>query len=188
MPTGQFSGYTGDTLVHLANGGRKYMHDLASGDELLAYGSSTGAVVRHVIRFEYDGFIALVAAGIATTRYTLYRDLTTGADTTPIIAGCRTIYYHGPIYNFSCRNTNTQSPDTNSNPEQTEHVFVTGSNPAVSQIGTFEISKNTSDEIIKAIMTEDTNYSSEPRIINLAGVWSDPPGLVTQRHPRTATV
>lgn len=182
MNTGHFSGYTGDTLVHLANGSRKYMRDLAPGDELQLHNSETGAIITRIIQYEFDGFISLVAPGISTTKYTIYHDLTTGTDTTPIIANCRTLYYRGTIYNFSCQHTTYQKIN------EPNPVFIMGTAPSLSQIGTYDIYKHPyGDELIRTIH-EGTNTLSTQTIIYLAGLWADPPGQITQRHPKTASV
>lgn len=94
MPTGEFSGYTGDTLIHLANGTRKYMRDIEPGDELRLQDSSTIKIAQ-VFSFEFEGFISLVAPGLTTTRYTILHDLTTHEDTTPMELNKPTLYYHG---------------------------------------------------------------------------------------------
>ena len=146
MPTGQFSGYTGDTLVHLVNGTRKYMHDLAPGDELQLHDSSgSPAEICDVIKFQFDGFISLVAPGLSTTRYTIYHDFTTGEDTTPQAQNKPTLYYQGLLYNFILKS-------------EISSTILMGTNPNAAQIGIYDISKNPDNCMFEfAIM--DSNIS-----------------------------
>lgn len=172
MQTGQFSGYTSDTLVHLANGERKYMSDLAPGDELKLHDSSgSSAEITEVIRFQFDGFISIAAPGLYTTRYTICHDFTTGKDTTPLELNKPTLYYQGLLYNFFLKS-------------QISSTIIMGSNPSISQIGIYDIGKNP-DNCAFALATMDSNCSGHTLV---PGIWSDPPGLVTQRHPKTTTV
>ena len=173
MPTGHFSGYTGDTLVHLANGDRKYMCDLAPGDELKQHDSSVvlQAIVGEVIRFQFDGFISLVAPGLSTTRYTTYHNFNTGNDTAPLELNKPTLYYQGLLYNFLLKS-------------QISSTIIMGTNPTASQIGIYDIGKNP-DNCAFLFATMDSNCSGYTLVPD---IWSDPPGQITQRHPKTATV
>lgn len=172
MPTGYFSGYTGDTLVHLVNGSRKYMRDLAPGDELKQhYSSGLPAEIGEVIRFQFDGFISLVAPGLSTTRYTIYHDFTTCEDTTPQEQNKPTLYYQGLLYNFFLKS-------------QISSTIVMGSNPITSQIGIYDIGKNL-DNCMFVFATIDSNCSGHTLVPN---TWQDPPGQITQRHPKTASI
>jgi len=173
MNTGHYSGYTGDTLVHLDNGTRKYMCDLAPGDELKLrdFNFWKRAVVSRIIKFEFDGFISLVAPGLRTTRYTIYHDYNTGEDTTPEEQNKPTLYYRGLLYNFFI--TEYDVPCINM-----------GTDPTASQIGIYDIDNRVRDDITFtwALSGEDSGVVLIPVIL------ADPPGLVTQRHPKIATV
>ena len=173
MPIGHFSGYTGDTLVHLANGDRKYMCDLAPGDELKQHDSSVGlqAIVSEVIRFQFDGFISLVAPGLSTTRYTTYHNFNTGNDTAPLELNKPTLYYQGLLYNFLLKS-------------QISSTIIMGTDPTTSQIGIYDIGKHP-DNCMFLFATMNSNNSGNTLVPD---IWSDPPGQISQRHPKTATV
>jgi hypothetical protein len=161
MPTGKYCGYTGDTLVHLAYGERKYMRDLAVGD-LIKINVNEGdfASVTHVFQFKFDGFISLVAPGITTTRYTTYDDLVTGLDTTPEQQNKPTLYYKGTLYNFMIDDCGNASS------------VIMGTNPSS---GPGMLAFNSPRNIHDSASTIDTF------IRELNGVWCDPPGVVSKR-------
>jgi hypothetical protein len=165
MPTGQFSGYTGDTLIHLANGTRKYIHDLAPGDELQLHDSAS-IKVSEVFSFEFDGFISLVAPGLTTTRYTIYHDFSTNNDTTPQEQNKPTLYYRGLLYNFFIESM-ISSP------------IIVGSNHSTSLVGIFDIGRNPDNCMFVLLDTGSIGSKLMPQ-----GIWQDPPGIITQRHPK----
>ena len=148
------------------------MRDLAPGDELKQHDSSgSPAEICDVIRFQFDGFISLVAPGLSTTRYTIYHDLVTGLDTTPQEQNKPTLYYQGPLYNFILKS-------------QISSTIIMGTNPSASQIGIYNIAKNPDNcAFVLAI-----SYSNISGNILMPDTWLDPPGQVTQRHPKTASI
>lgn len=165
MPEGKFSGYTGDTLIHLADGTRKYMCDLAPGDELQLHNSSS-IKVNYVFTFEFNGFVSLVAPGLTTTRYTIYHDFTTNNDTTPQEQNKPTLYYHGLLYNLVSA-SNLSSP------------IMAGSNPRTTSVGIYDYSFNPDN---CSFILLDKGKSGD-RLIP-SGIWEDPPGVITQRHAK----
>jgi hypothetical protein len=165
MPIGQYSGYTGDTLIHLADGTRKYIRDLAPGDELQLHDSSIIKVAQ-TFTFEFDGFISLVAPGLTTTRYTIYHDFTTNNDTTPEEQHKPTLYYHGPLYNFFTDSYISRP------------IIVSG-NPITSPLGIYDIGRNPDNCAFILLDKGNTGDNFIP-----TGIWEDPPGIITQRHPK----
>jgi hypothetical protein len=161
MTTGEFSGYTGDTLIHLANGTRKYMCDLEAGDELRLHDSST-IKISSIFSFEFEGFISLVAPGLTTTRYTILHDLTAHKDTTPLELNKPTLYYHGMLYNITI-DTKLSSP------------VIIGS----TSFGIYDFSHNPDNCLF--VMFDKGNPGDK---LMPSGIWQDPPGIITQRHPK----
>lgn len=166
MPTGKYCGYTGDTLVHLAYGERKYMRDLAVGDLVkIKVNEGDFALVTHVFQFEFDGFISLVAPGITTTRYTTYEDPVTGLDTTPEQQSKPTLYYKGTLYSFMIDNSvNASSVVMGTNPSYGPGMLAFNSTRTVREFAQAELFANGGD-----------------RPNALSGLWCDPPGEVTKR-------
>ncbi len=154
MPTGQFAGYTGDTLIHLADGSRKYMRDLAVGDELIVVGieSDLNKTIKVIskIKFQFDGFIKLVAPGIGATQFTL----PINTDNKP-----PTLYYKGPMYHFVTNPTGIS--------------IKAGSQPDTHEI--YAMFRDDPDcRTMLMALAESPNGE-------LPGVWCDPPGVVTKR-------
>ena len=154
MLTGQFAGYTGDTLIHLADGSRKYMRDLAVDDELIVVGQDSDShktiKVISKIKYQFDGFIKLVAPGIGATQFTL----PINTDNKP-----PTLYYTGPMYHF-VTNPSALSIMAGSRPDNKGIYSMFGDDP---------------DGRIM-LMASDESPDGE-----LPGVWCDPPGVVTKR-------
>ncbi len=177
MPTGKYSGYTGDTLVHLAGGERKYMRDLAPGDMIKFKEGEGAAAVIHVIQFEFDGFISLLAPGIITTRFTPYMDPDNGIVTPRKPNDKPTLYYKGPMYHFRLEWEKDQ--DTLTRPLMMGSTA--GSSPGMyafnASIGHAIVNPEQQDDF-----TETRNSHDGNRVpITLPGVWCDPPGEVTKR-------
>ncbi len=164
MPVGEFSGYTGDTLIHLADGTRKYMRDLEPGDELRLHDSST-IKVAEIFTFEFDGFISLVAPGLTITQYTTYYDPTTHSITTPQSQHKPTIYYRGILYNYYLYTTEIGSP------------IIAGSNSST-PFGILDIGMNDDN----FLFDKHDNYRTHGPKFVLPHIWQDPPGIITDRY------
>lgn len=158
MPTGQYTGYTGDTLIHLADGKHKYMWDLAVGDLVNAQEDCYNCTrVANKIVFQFDGFITLVAPGISTTRYTKVYDDTTAKALD--IKQKPTIYYKGPMYNFTTT---------------ADHGPIMAGN-AADMYWIYPLNKH------NPLDKPQLNALAESPCGTLLDVWCDPPGVVTKR-------
>lgn len=176
MPTGKYCGYTGDTLVHMADGSRKYMRDLEPGDMIRFKDGDGAATVIHVIQFEFDGFISLLAPDITTTRFTPYMDPDYGFITPRKPNDKPTLYYNGPLYHF--RTEWDMDVDTLNRP------LMMGSGPSTPGMYAFNAS------IGHAIVNPEQQdaFSEVQNVrgydngqITLPGVWCDPHGEVSKR-------
>ncbi len=176
MPTGKYQGYTGDTLVHMADGSRKYMRDLEPGD-MIRFKDGDGAdTVIHVIQFEFDGFISLLAPGITTTRFTPYMDPDYGFITPRKPHDKPTLYYNGPLYHF--RTEWDMDVDTLNRP------LMMGSGPSTPGMYAFNASIGhaiVNPEQQDAFSEAQNELGYDIGQIVLPGVWRDPPGEVSKR-------
>ncbi len=176
MPTGKYHGYTGDTLVHLAGGTRKYMRDLAPGDIIMFSEGEGASAVIHVIHFEFDGFISLLAPGITTTRFTPYMDHDYKFVTTPLRQNKPTLYYKGPMYHFRLELEKDQDTLT-----RCLMMGSRGSGPGMFAFNASYGSTVVNPEQQDAFSEARNSHGGSRAPITLPEVWCDPPGEVTKR-------